>query len=150
ISDYTKWAGSYFKSRTEFMTNDNVVEYMIKYKPRQDFKTDTRFKYSNSNYSLLATIIEKATDMKYPKFMKTYFFDPLGMKNTFVFNPETGLPANAALNYKGGGPYHNMYLDGVYGDKEIYSTTRDMYKWDQSFYNNALLNDSSLKMAYAP
>ena len=38
--------------------------------------------------------------------------------------------------------------DGVYGDKGIYSTVEDMYRWDQSFYNHSLLNEKMLRLAY--
>jgi CubicO group peptidase (beta-lactamase class C family) len=43
-----------------------------------------------------------------------------------------------------------MFADGIYGDKGIYSTVRDMYKWDQSFYQNKLLNNETIELAYGP
>lgn len=43
-----------------------------------------------------------------------------------------------------------MFADGVYGDKGVYSTVQDMYKWDQSFYQNVLLSNETLEMAYGP
>ena len=43
-----------------------------------------------------------------------------------------------------------MFADGVNGDKGIYSTVRDMYRWDQSFYDNTLLSDKTIDLAYGP
>lgn len=150
IPDYTKWVPRYRKS-DEPMYNDEVIELFIKYKPRLEFKSNTRFKYSNSNYIILAYLIEKVTEMKYSEFMKRYIFEPLGMKNTFVYDPAKGLPDNAAISYK----YNwvrepDMFADGVYGDKGIYSTVRDMYRWDQSFYQNKLLSNETIELAYGP
>jgi CubicO group peptidase (beta-lactamase class C family) len=43
-----------------------------------------------------------------------------------------------------------MFADGVYGDKGIYSTPQDMYRWDQSFYKYTLLNSATVDLAYGP
>jgi CubicO group peptidase (beta-lactamase class C family) len=43
-----------------------------------------------------------------------------------------------------------MFADGVYGDKGVYSTVEDMYRWDQSFYENKLLSNETIELAYGP
>jgi CubicO group peptidase (beta-lactamase class C family) len=43
-----------------------------------------------------------------------------------------------------------MFADGVYGDKGIYSTPEDMFKWDQSFYQKKLLTNETIELAYGP
>ena len=151
IPDYLKWVPLYHKKHNVPIDNDDVVKLFAKYKPHLEFKPGTHFKYSNSNYALLASIIEKVTEMKYDEFMNQYLFEPLGMKNTFVYKPGKDLPTHAAISYK----YNwrrepDMFADGVNGDKGIYSTVRDMYRWDQSFYQNQLLNNETLELAYAP
>jgi len=151
LPDYLKWYSRYVKDTKTPADNDKILELFAKYKPALDFKSNTAFKYSNSNYCILALIIEAVTDMKYPEFMKKYIFDALGMKNTFVFDASKPLPDNATISYK-----YNwirepvMFADGVYGDKGTYSTVRDMYVWDQSFYQNKLLNNETLELAYGP
>jgi CubicO group peptidase (beta-lactamase class C family) len=83
--------------------------------------------------------------------MQKYIFKPLGMEHTFVFDPADGLPASASISYKYNWQAEPvMFADGVYGDKGIYSTVRDMYKWDQSFYQNKLLNNETIELAYGP
>lgn len=150
LPDYLKWVSNYRKSN-EPIYNDELIDLFAKYKPRLDFKSNTHFKYSNSNFAVLATVIEQVTEMRYSVFMHKYIFEPLGMKNTFVYDPANTLPANAAISYK----YNwvrepDMFADGVYGDKGIYSTVRDMYRWDQSFYHNRLLNNETMELAYGP
>lgn len=151
LPDYLKWIPLYNKDNNTPVTNNYVLQMFSRYKPALEFKPDTRFKYSNSNYAVLASIIEKVTEMSYPDFMKQFIFDPLGMKHTFVFKASEGLPDSATISYK-----YNwvrepvMFADGVYGDKGIYSTVEDMYRWDQSFYKNTLLSNETVELAYGP
>ena len=51
-------------------------------------KTETRFSYCNTNYAMLALIIEKITKLTYKEAMREMIFKPLGMKNTYVFDYE--------------------------------------------------------------
>lgn len=151
LPDYLKWVGNFRKDTKTPMYNDDVLDLMIRHKPGLDFKTNTRFKYSNSNYLLLASIIERVTEMPFKDFMKKHIFDPVGLKNTFVFDPADGFPANSSVSYKANWAREPiMFADGVYGDKGIYSTTQDMYRWDQSFYQNKLLDNATLELAYGP
>ena len=151
LPDYLKWVPRFRKDQKTPINNPTVISMFARYKPALEFKPDTRFKYSNSNYEVLASVIEAVTELRYPDFMRKFIFEPLGMKNTFVYEAEKGLPATATISYK-----YNwvrepvMFADGVDGDKGIYSTVRDMYRWDQSFYNNTLLNKETLAMAYSP
>ncbi|HTN45881.1 MAG TPA: serine hydrolase domain-containing protein [Flavipsychrobacter sp.] len=151
LPDYLKWYGRFVKDSKTPVYNDQIMTLFAKYKPALDFKTNTAFKYSNSNYATLASIIEAVTEMKYADFMKRYIFDPLGMKNTFIYDPANGLPATAAISYKANWIREpDMFADGVYGDKGIYSTVHDMYLWDQSFYQKKILDNETMELAYGP
>lgn len=151
LPDYLHWYGKYRKNHNTPIYNEELFGLMAANKPKLDFKPNTRFKYSNTNYAALARIIEVVTEKKYADFMQEYIFDPLGMKNTFVYDPAKGLPANATVSYKYNWAKEPvMFADGVYGDKGIYSTVEDMYRWDQSFYRQRLLSNNTMEMAYGP
>lgn len=148
IPDYLKWATQYW-SRSKNMTNDDLLELIKKYQPRLSYTPGTRFQYSNSNYALLANILEEVTQLPYPKFMKEFIFEPLGLKNTFVYDPLAVKPENMAISYKANWQIDpDMYADGIYGDKGIFSTVEDLFLWDRSFYNHVLLNQKTLDLAY--
>ncbi len=150
VPDYTHWVPVYRKSNAPIY-NDEVLQLMAKHKPRIDFKANSRFKYCNTNYLILASIIEEVTEMSYDAFLSQYIFQPLGMKNSFVYDPAKGLPKSATISYLGGYvPNPVTFSDGVYGDKGIYSTVEDMYRWDQSFYQNKFLSNETLELAYGP
>lgn len=151
LPDYTHWVPQFHRNTRVVLYNDDVLKLMAAHKPRLEFRAGTRFKYSNTNYLILASIVEKVTELKFKDFMRTYVFEPLGMKNTFVFDPADGLPSSATISYSGGWqPEPVMFADGVYGDKGIYSTVEDMYRWDQSLYRNKFLSNETLELAYGP
>ena len=151
LPDYLKFTGRYKKDTRTPITSDDVVEMMMRHRPPAESRPNTRFKYCNTNFVVLARIIEEVTEMPYATFMHNYFFEPLGMKNTFVYDPAMGLPSNAAISYKATWQREpDMFADGVNGDKGIYSTVRDMYRWDQSFYDKTILSNETIEMAYGP
>lgn len=151
IPDYIKWVPRFRKDHKTPMTNADVLEMFAKHRPALESRPNTRFKYCNSNYALLASIIEEVIGMGYDEFMRKYIFEPLGMKNTFAYNPFKGLPYGNSISYKASWVKEpDMFADGVWGDKGIYSTVQDMYRWDQSFYKNTFLNNETIEMAYGP
>ena len=116
--------------RDKTLTNTDLLNVIITKNIQLETKTDTHFSYNNTNYALLALIIEKVTKMKYAEAMKKIIFEPLDMKNTFVFDentPKEKATPSYKYNYV---KYPFDFLDAVYGDKNIYSTPRDLLKFD--------------------
>ncbi|MEZ4878973.1 MAG: serine hydrolase domain-containing protein [Chitinophagales bacterium] len=150
LPDYLDFTETLWKSKS-FMSNQDVIDLMVKYKPARLAVPNTCFKYNNSNFVLLASIIEQISGLSYADFMDTYFFKPLGMKNTFVYDP-LNVPAKTVLGYKGSNYTEDKIVatDGVVGDKGIYSTVDDLYKWNLALYSGKLVDSKILGMAYTP
>lgn len=131
--------------------NKDVLNWLIERKGFiQDIgKANTRFTYCNTNYALLALIIEKVSGMSYPKFMKENLFEPMGMKNTFVHFKGDNKIRSKSFDWKGREIPDN-FLDDVYGDKNIYSTPRDLLIWDRVLSDTVFLTAKSLALAYTP
>jgi len=122
------------------LTNQDILDLFAKHKFSLYFKPDKKFGYCNTNYAMLALIIEKVTYMNYRDAMKKIVFDPLGMKDTYVFDYEKDKD-RASLSYKGNNVLYGFdFLDNVYGDKNIYSTPRDLLKFDIATYSKKFLN----------
>ncbi|NJR41152.1 MAG: beta-lactamase family protein [Leptolyngbyaceae cyanobacterium CSU_1_4] len=68
-----------------YLTNQDVLDIMIKHKIELEYQTDSHFSYCNTNYLFLALIIEKITGLSYSDSLQKYICKPLGMKNTFCF-----------------------------------------------------------------
>jgi len=108
----------------------------------------TRFGYCNTNYALLALVIEKVASKKYDLVLQELIFNPLGMKNTFVFQ-DLEQQENVSQSYKG--KYKRLafeYLDAVYGDKNIYSTARDLLQFDLALYSDNFLSKSLKELMF--
>ncbi len=151
LPDYVKMGLTLWKNNNAIMYNEDLLQLFAQYKPKLNSTPNTRFEYCNSNYAFLARIVEAVSQMSFSKFMREFIFKPIGMNHTFVYDPNETKPATMAISYKNTWAREpDMFADGVYGDKGIYSTLQDMYRWDQSFYQNTLLNKKTLDLAYAP
>ncbi|MBK8145557.1 MAG: beta-lactamase family protein [Bacteroidetes bacterium] len=149
LPDYIHFAPK--PSTKLYLNNDDIVDLFASKKPKLKFTPNTKFNYSNSNFALLASVVENVSGMKFDYFMKRFIFTPLGMKNTFVIDPNKERVCTAAFCYKANWQLEpDMHLDGVAGDKGIYSTVEDLYKWDQALYTNKLIKGSTLKEAFTP
>ena len=81
--------------------------------------------------------------------MKKMIFEPLDMKNTYVFDFEKDC-LNATPSYKFNGTKYPMdFLDAIYGDKNVYSTPRDLLKLDLARRSKYFLNEDLNKQLYA-
>ena len=132
-----------------FSSNYDMLQYMIDKKPPRLALPGKVFHYCNTNFSILALIIEKVTGTSFPVYMKDSLFDKLGMKNTFVFSVadiNKYVPSYQANN----APYPLEKLDCIYGDKNVYSTVRDIYLWDKALYEGSFVSKPTLDMAFRP
>jgi CubicO group peptidase (beta-lactamase class C family) len=93
--------------------------------------------------------MEKVTGIPYPQYMRMKYFSPLRMEHTFVFTLEKMGQTIPSFNYNGT-VWDNDFLEGTYGDKNIYSTPQDLLKWDQALYTDQLLRKQWLDSAFAP
>ncbi|HXB35044.1 MAG TPA: serine hydrolase domain-containing protein [Puia sp.] len=137
--------------KRKLLNNQDVLNYIIKHARDRDIYSgvsNRHFEYSNTNYALLALIIEKVSGLPYPEFMTKTFFEPLRMQDTYVYTISDSAKAMASF-YQSGRPFRMEFLDLVYGDKNIYSTVRDIYKWDQALRNGELFSKGVLDSAYA-
>ncbi len=152
LPDYMSFAGNFWKNKREYLSNTDVMEMLIEHKPRPEFKPDQRYKYSNTGYAVLASIVEKISGVSFDEFMEHNVFAPLQMNSTFVFNPNN--KKTTAYQTKGHNknrrPAQDDFLSGVVGDKGIFTTVEDMFKWDQALYTDSLIKQSTLEEAFTP
>ena len=135
--------------KKKLITNKDVLDFIIQRHEEIDIGApDRRFSYSNTNYALLALIIEQASGLFYGDYLKQTFFVPLGMKDTYVFTPADSAKSLPSFFYSGR-QYAFDFLDLVYGDKNIYSTVRDLLKWDQALHSGIFFKKETLDAAYA-
>ena len=100
-----------------------------------NFPAASRFAYCNSNYVVLAEIVERVSGQSLKDFSTRHIFSPLAMSNTqwmaaapireesasFVF-AESGEPRRVPVRFDG------------YGDGNLWTTVPDIARWDGAFY----------------
>lgn len=133
--------------RKTFATNDDVVNAIANWKPGRAYRSDAHFDYCNTNFVLLASLVEKVSGLPFPLYMKRHVFEPLHMNNTYVKTVTDSMQLTNSYEWNGR-EWQLDFSDGTYGDKNIYSTPRDLLKWDQSFYTNQLISQQLLDSAF--
>ena len=135
--------------RKAFATNTDVVNAFTNWKPGRALRADSHFDYCNTNFVLLAAVVEKVSGMPFPLYMKKNIFEPLQMNNTYVrtMNDSTQYVSSFEWN---GREWALDFSDGTYGDKNVYSTPRDLLKWDQALYTNQILSEQMRDSAFTP
>lgn len=136
-------------NKNQYASNQDVLNSLYTMHPRPDFRAGTRFSYSNTNFVLLAMIVEKITGMPYPEFLKKTFFQPLQMNDTYVFSLAD--TATAIRSYQWNGAVWNWdFLEATYGDKNIYTTPRDLLKWSLAISEGKVISQPLLDSAFTP
>lgn len=159
LSRYMTLAHEQWSDKTIPMTNDDMLSLFAEYVPDPYFRPDNGFHYCNTNYALLACVVEAISGMQYADFVRERIFDPLGMDNSFVYhmNDDTTVSFYVETEvmghtYRGWRPIRtrNDYLNGVTGDKGIYTSIEDLAKFDQAITGNLLVEDSTMREAFTP
>ncbi|RDV14246.1 class A beta-lactamase-related serine hydrolase [Pontibacter diazotrophicus] len=150
LPNYTYFSDELWPDRRVPITNGDVLNLMAVHRPRIFYKPNTHFDYSNTGYSLLAAIVDKASGMPFATFLQEQIFAPLEMKNTFTFSKDMAVVTESvATGYTSGRRKRTPdYLDTVLGDKGLYSTVEDLYKWDQALYTQKLVKRETLEEAF--
>jgi CubicO group peptidase (beta-lactamase class C family) len=124
------------------LTGLDALRLLARWK-RLDFEPGSQFRYSDSGYDLLGTLIERVSRRSYPRFLEERILRPAGMTRSFVFDPARLAKAKRALGYERGfGRWllnDQSPLNLLYGSGGVYSTVADLARYDQAFFGNLLL-----------
>ena len=118
-----------------------------------DFEPGEKWNYSNSGYVLLGYLIEKITGDSYEKFVRENLFALLGMKDS-GYDSNTAIIAHRASGYAyGPNGFENagfVHMSIPHGAGALYSTTEDLWKWEQGLFGGKVLQATSLDKMTTP
>ena len=134
----------------EFLKNEDILNMLIKYNPPVSRAPNSGFEYCNTNFALLALILEKVTNTSFPKAMDEMIFQPLEMKNTFVLEKKDLKSVAKSFYQRGPKVYPYDRLDLIYGDKNVYTTPRDLLNFSVALYSNDFLKEDLKAMIFEP
>jgi CubicO group peptidase (beta-lactamase class C family) len=135
--------------------NQDIVRLMARHPVKLRFSPGTRFQYSNTGYCLLAAVLERVAGKDFDEFLDEAVFEPLNMDKTFAYSAtkDTLNPQMVRGFRYYSGNYRKVpdnLMEGTFGDKNIYSTPKDLLKWTQGLYSGKILDKASLEEALAP
>ena len=134
----------------KYLTNQDILNMLIRYQPELARATDTGFMYCNTNYALLALLIEKVTEKSFPEAMKQMVFRPLKMKHSYIFQEKDTLTAAKSFYQRGPRVYPYDRLDLIYGDKNVYTTPRDLLNFSKALYSKDFLKPELKQKIFEP
>lgn len=134
----------------KYLTNQDILNMLIRYQPELARATNTGFMYCNTNYALLALLIEKVTEKSFPEAMNQMVFRPLKMKHSYVFQEKDTLTAAKSFYQRGPRVYPYDRLDLIYGDKNVYTTARDLMNFSKALYSKNFLRADLKQKIFEP
>lgn len=127
-------------------SNQDIINFLTEHKIPRSAAPDRAFQYCNTNYILLALIVEKISGLDFPTYMKKNVFEPLGMNNSYIFSKKDS--AHYIETYSVSKPFPMDHYDCSYGDKNVYTTVRDLLKWDNVLYTGDFLKPQTIQLSY--
>lgn len=90
IPDYfgIGWAIQRHFPNGKLINNNDLIQYFSEKRPHLGFKPGTKASYSNTAYAFLASIVERVSGESFADFLQKNIFDPLEMKDSFVYNTQ--------------------------------------------------------------
>jgi len=74
--------------KSDLVTIDQLVDYVVSKKPKLSFEPGDKFQYSNLGYSLLAAIVQEVSGKSFETFLNMEIFQPLDLTNTFLLTKD--------------------------------------------------------------
>ena len=113
------------------------------------FNPGSRYSYSNTNYHLLAMIVEQVSGLKFCDYLKENIFDACGMEHTtaMVTGNETSVPEGTEELIAFGVVDENGYSMSPNlerGDGGIHTCAADLWAFDKALLSGRLVSSSSL------
>jgi CubicO group peptidase (beta-lactamase class C family) len=149
------------------VSNAELVRVLAELNPKPEFEPGTKWDYSNTNYILLALVVEKAARISFPEFVRTNIFVPAKMTRSFIGigNVPENLKKDIAAGYRftnplATAPVNVETLEGarkayatkrnLYGAGNLYSTTVDLLKFHHALHRGRILSKRTLTEMYSP
>lgn len=116
-----------------------------------EYEPGTSYKYSNSGYVLLGSIIEKVTGQSYATYVEEHIFKPLGMIHSYFDDPVKIIKGRVSGYSQKNGVYQNtnfLSMTLPYAAGSLASTPEDIQIWYNALSNGLFLKPETLKNAF--
>ena len=148
------WIAEHKWQQKKAPSNNEMMELLTTSNVQRFFKPGRNFDYSNTGYFVLASIVEKISGTSFSSFLKQNIFEPLQMKNSYVYSFENdSIRENQLDGYRLHRGWRHVKIrstvnDAIVGDKNVYTTAEDLFKWTQGLNSGNLLSKESLALMF--
>lgn len=136
-----------------YPTNQQIMEWFatVQPTPKMFNQPDHYFGYNNTNFAILAALVEKVTGKDFDTYMRENIFRPIGMKDSYIVTTKNdSININRTVGYQFGRKLPKDYYDDISGDKGVYSTLSDLLKWYEALKTNAIISKESFREMIMP
>lgn len=145
-----------------FVDNEQLMRVLACKRFGYIFRPGSKFEYTNTNYAILAHLVEKVSNMDFETFVHENLWKPAGMEHTLFFTELVGaddfhkefwdtvpkgqvsvdIPPEYDLtevnitrgHWKSGAKANYDRLNCVLGDKGVYSNVEDLVRWANAYF----------------
>ena len=148
------WIAEHKWQQEKAPSNKEMMELLTTSNVQRFFKPGRNFDYSNTGYFVLASIVEKISGTSFSSFLKQNIFEPLQMNHSFVYSFENDtIRENQLDGYRLHRGWRHVKIpstvnDAIVGDKNVYTTAEDLFKWTQGLNSGNLLSKESLALMF--
>ncbi|WP_239004793.1 serine hydrolase domain-containing protein [Paenibacillus tepidiphilus] len=142
LYNFYQFADDFFDrdNRGYYSRDEYFADYIMKQPVQEPGK---RYDYNNSNYNLLAWIIEHVSGLAFDEFMAQHIYEPLQMKGSTIDDSDkiiAGKSFNYTKNYDSyvRCPYYNEKFS--IGAGAMVSNCADLFKWHECLRDRKLLS----------
>lgn len=144
LPEYFDFPYTYYVDSVFYVTNEQLIRVLSEKKHSKVFPSGTKFSYTNTNYALLAAIVAQVSGTTFENYVHQNIWAPAGMKNTYFFTEidsaeKQGLLQQTPLargHWSNGAFVVYDRLNGVLGDKCVYSNMQDLFQWERAYLKN--------------
>ena len=149
------WIAEHKWQQKKAPSNNEMMELLTTSNVQRFFKPGRNFDYSNTGYFVLASIVEKISGISFGSFLKQNIFEPLQMTHSYVYSFENdSIRENQLYGYRLHRGWRHVKIrstvnDAIVGDKNVYTTAEDLFKWTQGLNSGNLLSKESLALMFS-
>lgn len=135
----------------EIITTEHVLKLAVRQKSL-NFTPGSAFGYCNTNFTLLAEIVHRASGKTFAEYTSEKIFKPLGMSSTQFYDNHEKIVKHRAESYQlnTGVYYHKISNVTNVGPSNLFSTVEDLSKWALNFEQPIVGNAKLIKAFNEP
>jgi CubicO group peptidase (beta-lactamase class C family) len=165
LPNYTDLAPTAFVAAESFVTNADILRWLEAGTVAPASTPATRFDYSNTNYVVLACVVEAITGAPFAAALDTLVLRPLGMAGTRSYTSRYRAAASLrhyAVGYARGTGGQRVLpandpetpwvvpFSTVEGDGTVVTTLPDLVRWRDAWTSDVLVGDATRREALSP